>query len=186
MPLYADEGGHLGPPPELLELARRRPSRPVPLAVCHAQEPQRLVAPGLELVPGEGRDVDEIEGPDLADLRVHQDTPPTAQDDDRVSVLVALQSRVASRPHLEVPELRGQALAVTEEKLSADVAERVSGFLVGLERNVLPPELFAAADGAAHSPAPTAARRGAGTGTAASWTRATNSRALSPSPWPAR
>ena len=76
---------------ELLELEGRRALRAVPSAVGHAQKAERLFVGGLELMPGARGDMDQVEGPDLPDRRVHQDASPPSQDHDRVGVLVPVR-----------------------------------------------------------------------------------------------
>ncbi|MEZ5333328.1 MAG: DUF4388 domain-containing protein [Thermoanaerobaculia bacterium] len=146
------------PPPARLPAAPRRPlsgpalqrNGPVAFAVDDAEKAQRLVGRRPELVRGARRDPDAVVGRDLALLAVEDHRAATAQHDDRVGVLVALESRVAARSHLEVSQLEADGflgLPAPGEHLSRHVAEEaVARLLVLAQLDSTPTEAVVAQD----------------------------------------
>jgi hypothetical protein len=86
------------------KLLRRRKLRLITLRINHAEEAERLVSGRPKLMPGHGWDRDQVVGGDLAHLAADQTVPVTAQDQNVVGVLMALEGGEASRRDLEIAQ----------------------------------------------------------------------------------
>src|SRR5690242_18097204 len=110
--------------------------------IDHAEEAQFLARVGTELMPGPGRNRDQIMRLHLPD-RVPQQTRSTAtQDHHGVHVLMPLEGGVSARLHLEVAQLAAE-IGFGEEYLPRDRPEGSRAFLlVRVARNVRPAKPF--------------------------------------------
>lgn len=101
-------------------------------------ETQGTVATGLELMPGVGRNLQQIAAEDSPDPAPQIDPALSPADPDHMDVGVALEGGMTTGPHFEVAQLKREILASGEEDLSGDGTERVPVLLVGEEGNALP------------------------------------------------
>src|SRR5262249_44882514 len=99
------------------------PLRTVPVDVDEAEEAERLIRGGAELVPGHAGHVDEIVARDVVDRVANEALPAPANDHDRVDVIVPLQRRVPARLDLEVAQLGGELRPTLEKHLPRDRLE---------------------------------------------------------------
>src|SRR5204862_5847460 len=93
---------------ELGQFLGARQPRLVARRIDHAEEAERLRFGGAELVPGHGRDVDEVIGVDGADLVADQALAAAPQDQHGMDMLVALERRIAAGRHLEIAQLAAE------------------------------------------------------------------------------
>jgi hypothetical protein len=88
--------------PQRSELLRRRQLRPVALGVDEAEEAEFFARARAELMPGPGRDRDEVVRLHQMHVRADERVTATAQDHHRMHMLVALQGGIARRGDLEI------------------------------------------------------------------------------------
>ncbi len=102
---------------------------------------ERLARRGAELVPGPGRDGDQVERFHVPYLIGEQALPSATQDHDGVDVLMPFQGGIAARRYLEVAEVTPQR-GMREQFLTGDRPERCRAILlVGAQLHAIPAEV---------------------------------------------
>ena len=139
VPLDTNEIRHVGMSAQPRQSRCVGPARSVAFGGDHAQEAQRLVERGAELVPGGGGDANDVEGSDLVDLSADKGASPAAEDDNDVYMRVAFKSGMSTDVDLEVAQLRWKRRVPAEEDLPRNVAKvRPRLFFVGEQRGAVP------------------------------------------------